>query len=495
MAPLRAWLLVLAAGLAAGCATTRPAVPDSVVATPDRYANQPANATAPLGDAGGAGAWWRTLGDPGLDALVSDVLRDNPSLQAADARLRQSDAALATSSAGLWPSVNLEASVSRGRQIIQTPLGNDSATGNRFSLALAASYEIDAWGRVRGQRVAATLDRDAVADDANVTAITLTAEAVEAWLDAVQAAHRRALTEGQVETNLLYLDLALERFSVGLNSALDLYQQRQQVEALQAQFPTIDVGAAVARLRLAALRGRPAGDGLPVSTPNELPPLPPLPATGVPADLVLARPDVRAAVRRAQAADARVSVAVADRLPQLRLSGSVGLQSDAIETLFDDFVWNFALGLVQPLFDGGRRALEVVRTEAVRDERLAQLRQALLGALREVEDALVREAAQQAVVAEIARQQVTAQRSLEAARDQYGQGVIDYLRVLTALQTLQRLEQDLVTAHRQAWSARISLYRALGGDPRAALAVADLDSSSDPEQTAAATSADAQVSP
>ncbi|MCB9506964.1 MAG: efflux transporter outer membrane subunit [Myxococcales bacterium] len=446
----------------AGCAPRATTIPDATVEAPAAFSAP----SEPLPDGVGAGDWWRAIGDPRLDALVGAVLAGSPTLAAADARLAQADAAVRVAGGALWPTVNLEANAARARTLQATPAGTQASTNGRLSLSLAASYELDVWGRIRGQRAAVAYDRDAAADDAAAVAVSLTAETVEAWLDAAFHSEREALTARQAATNRQLQELAVERLSMGLGVAADALQQRQAAEALDAQLPLIGAARTGAALRIAALTGEAPDAAARIELPTSLPALPPTPELGVPADLLLGRPDLHAAMRRAHAADARAAAAVADRLPSIRLSGSIGLQASSLADLFDDFVWNLAVGLVQPLIDGGRRSAEVDRTTAVVDERLAQLRGALIAAMREVEDALAREAGQRAYLDEIDTQLGTARTTLDVMRVQFGRGGVDYPRVLVAQQTLERLEQERLAAIRTLWSYRVALYRALGGDPR-----------------------------
>ena len=201
----------------------------------------------------------------------------------------------------------------------------------------------------------------------------------------------------------------------------------------------------------------------PVEAPSALPDLPALPALGVPADLLSRRPDVRAAYRRARAADERVTAALAARLPTLRLSASAFLQSGGVAGLFDTLFWNIGAGLAAPLYQGGRLRAEADRAALARDERLALWADTLLVALSEVEEALILEQEQTRYLAELATQLETAERSLALAAQQYQRGVTDYVRVLSAVSALHQLEQTRLAAERQRLSHRVQLYRALGG--------------------------------
>jgi outer membrane protein TolC len=154
---------------------------------------------------------------------------------------------------------------------------------------------------------------------------------------------------------------------------------------------------------------------------------------------------------------------VADQFPRLSLTARAEAWGDRVRGLFDNWLASIAANLTAPLLDGGRRGAEVDRTRAVAAERLHPYGQAVLDALREVEDALVQERQQQELLASLERQLDLATKADGQARENYAKGAEDYLRVLTALQALHRLQRDRLTAKRQLIEYRIDLYRALGG--------------------------------
>jgi outer membrane protein TolC len=171
-----------------------------------------------------------------------------------------------------------------------------------------------------------------------------------------------------------------------------------------------------------------------------------------------------------EAADYRVAVAVADRLPGLRLSGSTSLQDSNIAEIIATPLWAIIASVTQPIFAGGRLKAEVERNRAVVEERLMQYGQVLLLAMTEVETALVQERQQIDNIAALEEQVEIAEKALREARARYREGLIDYLPVLTSLQALQRVQLSLLQTRRQLLSYRIQLCRALGGTWTARLA-------------------------
>ncbi len=408
--------------------------------------------------------WWTALGDPALDALVDRALAGNLDLRAAWDRLDQAEAAARKAGAALWPKASAEADAGRSRSATRTADGQPRtfATGNDFSLGVLATYEIDLWGRVRSTRDAAALAARAGREDLDAAAITLSAEVAATWVRLLDQRGQLRLLDAQIRTNEDYLELVTFRFRQGQGSAVDVLQQRQLLESTRAERHRADAERQVLEHRLAILVGQPPD--APVTAAREaLPALPPTPATGLPADLVRKRPDVRAAWFRLREADASSAAAAADRWPRLSLSARAETSADAVRDLFDNWIASLAAGLVAPLFEGGARDAEADRAQAAARERLHRYGQSILVALGEVEDAIARERRQRDVVDSLERQLALSKAAADQTRERYAKGAEDYLRVLTVLLTNQRLERDTLRGRRELIGYRIDLHRALGG--------------------------------
>jgi NodT family efflux transporter outer membrane factor (OMF) lipoprotein len=273
---------------------------------------------------------------------------------------------------------------------------------------------------------------------------------------------QKRLLEHQLQTNLTLLELVELRFRMSMVSALDVYQQKQVVEDIRAEIPLVEAEEQVLRHELALLLGKPPGTSLKISR-EDLPEPAEIPATGLPADLLSSRPDLRRAGMRLQAADWQVAAARANRLPAISLTAGAQYGKGDMDVLFDNWLLSLAGNLTVPIFDGGRRAAEVDRRQAIADENLSAYRQAVLTALKEVENALVSEAKQREHIRALEDVLVTARKALEQAGIRYRNGVTDYLPVLTQLLAVQGLERNLIRQRENLLSARVSLYRSLGG--------------------------------
>lgn len=458
--PRRAALLFAASLTAVGC---RPHTvrrnPPPPIAVPPAFAGQG-------GAEAGPDRWWQAFADPGLDQLVERTLADNFQLTASWARLDQIRAVMRQTRSFDLPEVT--ASASAGRQKLRFELSEGMVLTpeiNVFQAQVGAAYEVDVWRRIDSNQKATALDAVALRDATEAIAVTLVAQVTEAWLDVRFQRARRTLLGAQLDTNQKSLEVLEARFREGLGSSLDVYQQRSLVAGTRAQIVQTESAIVTIEGRLAVLLGTTIDQVRPLvdAAPDTLPAPPPVPATGVPASLLDRRPDVRAARRRVEAADYRVAAAVADRLPSLRLSGALTLQSSKIADLVATPLYSILASVTAPLFDYGRRKAEVDRNRAIVEERLAEYGDAMVTAMVEVETALAQERHFTANLTELLEQETLAAETVRAARDAYREGQIDYLPVLSAVQGQQQVEQAILAARRQLLSLRVTLYRALGG--------------------------------
>jgi NodT family efflux transporter outer membrane factor (OMF) lipoprotein len=306
------------------------------------------------------------------------------------------------------------------------------------------------------------LQTEASREDINTAATTLAAEVANRWIAIIAQRMQKDLLDKQLRINQTLLELVDLRFRNALVSALDVYQQKQVVENVQADLPLVEETEQLLLNELAVLLGKPPQTLLTI-TRSQLPEPMPLPPTGLPSDLLAMRPDIRAAGLRLQAADWQIAQARANRLPTLSLTAQARYGESELNVLFDNWLVSLAANLTAPIIDGGFRAAEVDRSRAVADENLANYRNTVLTAVKEVENALVSETKQREHIEALRQVHATARRALEEAGVRYRNGLNDYLPVLTQLLTVQGLERDLIRAQANLLSTRIQLHRALGG--------------------------------
>lgn len=402
------------------------------------------------------GVWWASFERADLDALESAAFTDNLNIAQAWARLRQSEAAAKQAGADLYPDLTVSPTYNRNWR------NEGDTASNYYEVGAAMSYEVDLWGKIRSTQSAAEARALATADDLQSTALTISASVANRWIEIIESENRVALLQQQLEINLTQSELIELRFRNSQANSLDVYQARQTVARTRSSIPRAEAELLASQYALNLLLGKAATDPVSLDWENA-PELPPMPATGVPSDLLEQRPDVRAAMRRIEAADWNVAAAKADRLPRvsLGLSGTTG--AEQFEDLFDDWLARFAGQIVAPILDGGRRKLEVEKQQAIVDEALAAYQQTVLTALKEVEDALMLEDKVQDQLEALRNELALARQTLAAARNRYANGLSDYLNVTSSLLSVQTLERDEITQVANLFKARIALHKALGG--------------------------------
>lgn len=408
--------------------------------------------------------WWTLFGDGELDQLVSLSLSDNMDLRRSLARIAQAEALVNAAGSGQLPTLSANAGVSGSRTVFNLgePLGVRSNEAANFVLGASASWEIDLFNRLGHTTDAAELDLAATREDKNALALLLAGRVTDVYLQAVGERALIDLLNAQETSARKLVELVELRFGQGLAAITDVYAQRQQLATLSAQRPLAEARLSVFSHQLATLLGRPPS-ALSLADVRTLPPLPAPPRAGVPSEVLMRRPDVRAALIRVTAADHRIGAAIAAQYPSLSLSASTGFQSPDLLDLFERWVWNLAANLVAPLFDGGRRSAEVDRTRAVLEDLVLAYGQATLTALTEVESALAQEARQRQHIERLDEQLALARLASSEVEARYANGLSTYLEVLTAQRSLQQSEQSMLQARRQLLAYRVQLHRALGG--------------------------------
>ncbi len=404
--------------------------------------------------------WWRDFNSPELNRLQAAGLQQNPDLQIAWARMRQSMAAADKAGAALVPDLS---AAGTGATLRSRNGDGKEKSFDDFFLGLNSAWEVDLWGRVRSGSESAATSARAVQEDARAVALSLSGQIAEAWINLLNNHQKATQLEEQLAIHRELLELIEMRFMMANKaSAVDVYQQGQTVKAIEGGLITVRAQAQLALHQLALLTGRSTSDQLQLSQ-NSFPEITPTPATGLPADLLAGRPDIRAAGLRLQSSTWNVAAARADRLPRLQLDASMQYSAGILDALLDTWILRLAAGLSGPIFDGGRRTAEVARTMAVVDERLANYKKVVLTAIREVEDALTREQQFRRTIRNIDQQIKLTENAYREATWRYLNGISDFLAVLREQVNLITLQLDRIQAGSDLLKARISLHKALGG--------------------------------
>jgi NodT family efflux transporter outer membrane factor (OMF) lipoprotein len=452
-------LALLLAGCAVGPDYRRPDAP-----IPSAYKELEGWTAARPMDGAARGSWWTAFSDPELDRLLARIEVSNQNVRAAEARVRQARALTDQARAGVFPAVTGNASANRGKS---PSLANDPsfATGavNTYNTNLQTSWEVDLWGRLRRSLEAG--DASWKASEAQLEAAKLSARAAlaQAYFSLRVTDANRRLLEDTVAAYARSLELTQNRYKAGVVPRVDVVQAEVQLKSTQAQLIDLGVDRAQLEHAIALLLGEPPAN-FSLSASAAAPAMPALPV-GVPSTLLERRPDIAAAERSVEAANARIGVAQAARYPTLTLSGSYGSRAATLGDLFTapSRLWSIGAAAVAPLFDAGLRKAQSEQAIAEYDEQVATYRQTVLAAFQEVEDNLAvlrileQEAALQAEVVDAAR------RAVELTTNQYQAGVVSYLNVINAQTTLLQNQRAQASILGRRLTASVVLVRALGG--------------------------------
>jgi multidrug efflux system outer membrane protein len=454
---------VVAAGLlGAGCATApkyvRPTV-DPGAAYKEIGPWQPAGAERPP-----AGRWWELFGDPVLTGLAERIEAGNPSLAAAAARYAQAAALVGRARADEGPQVDVGAEAGRSRVSAGRPLSSGPAvTYDDYGVGASLAFELDLFGRVRNSVHASEALAAAASFDTAAVRLGLEVQLADVYFLLRGQDARAALLSETVEAYQRAYDLTEIRHAGGVASGIDVSQAQSQLSSARAEKDAIVAERARSEHALAVLLGEaPSRFALAASTAKLSPPQ--IPA-GVPSTLLERRPDIAAAERRVAAANAQIGVARAALFPTISLGGAAGFRTTQ-GALFDVANGFWALGplaAVLSIFDNGARRANVRITRAQYDEAVAEYRDTVLTAFREVEDDLV--TARQLAVQERDQREAAAaaERTRQLALIRYRDGASDYLEVVAAQAVALNAARALLDLESRELRQAADLVRALGG--------------------------------
>lgn len=409
------------------------------------------------GDSAAVDRWWTAFDDPELNELIDSATVENLPLQSAWERLEASRQSVKQARSGLFPQVDLglQSGISRPKP--------DFVGGENTRLSLGVSYEIDLWGRIRYAAQAEKYRMEASQYDYQAAAVSLAAQLSLTWFR-LQAAYRQLdLVNQQIATNEQTLSLIRVRFGSGQVRGVDILRQQQLIASTQEQKIILETSIATLKNQLTVLLGRPPAELAKEDLKTNIPELPPLPATGVPLELVNRRPDIRSSYSQLMAADRDWASAMSARYPRMNLSLTAAIRSNDINDLLQSQAVSLTGGILAPLFYGGRLKAAAKQAEASRNQAVLNYAQAVLIAFQEIENALVQEAQQIRRIEVVEQRLDLSQRANQQLQTEYLNGSIQYLDVLTGLNQEQQLQRELVGARLSLLEIRVGLYRALAG--------------------------------
>jgi multidrug efflux system outer membrane protein len=416
------------------------------------------------------GEWWKVFEEPKLNELEQQAMDANQNLRAAAARVKEARAMNQAARAGLFPS--LDAGFGPTRQRVSAaslfqPDGTDVPQQTFWRAQASASYEVDLFGRVASTVDASQADTQRSEALFRSVMLALQADVAQNYFALRELDAESEVFKSAVDLRQQALKLVQRRFSEGEITELDLSRAKAELASAQSDAMTVQRLRAASEHSLAVLLGKAPAEFAMAADP--LKPVKLRVPSGLPSSLLERRPDIAAAERAMAAANSRIGVAKAAFFPSLTLTGTAGFESATIGDLFKWSSRAFLLGplagtaLNIPIFDGGRRKGNLANARAIYEEDVANYRQQVLLAFREVEDNL----SDMRILEDQTRTQDEAvkasQRAADLSRSQYTEGAVNYLDVIDAERTVLQARRAAVQLQGVQAASTVNLIRALGG--------------------------------
>lgn len=414
--------------------------------------------------------WWDSFGDAQLSALVREAQTRNFDLQMAASRLEQSRAMRRQVAADTLPAVDGSAGYSRSRNSqrgLNDPSGKEGKQAfNLWNGGLGISWEADLWGRVKRSVEVADASVQMAEEDRHAVQLLVIVQTAQDYIELRSTQQGLAVVEQNLHIAQRSLELTRLQLKEGVATDLEVSEAAAQVAEIQARLAPLQQHSAQLINALSLLLARePRALQAQLSTPANVPSYTATVPIGLPSELAERRPDIRRAQAQLHAATAAIGVAEADFYPRITLSGNMGFQALQLSDLgsWGSRSFAFGPGVSVPLFEGGRLKGALQLQEGRQQEAGIGFQKTVLRAWHEVDDALVAYQANQRRRDSLLQAVAHNQRALDSVHQQYTQGTVDFLNVLTVQNALLANQAALVDSTAQVSLSLVDLYGALGG--------------------------------
>jgi NodT family efflux transporter outer membrane factor (OMF) lipoprotein len=414
------------------------------------------------------GDWWTVFGDPELDRLEAKVVVSNQNIAAAEAAYRQARAIVAEDRASLFPVVDLttSAQVAGGKGSGAAGGGGGGGSGGSgsattYRLSLGATWAPDLWGRIRRTIEGASASAQASAADLANARLSAQAELASDYLQLRADDGQIQMLQQTADDYERALRVSQNRYAVGVAARAEVLTAQTQLLNAQAQVQSVTRQRQTLEHAIAVLAGEPPAELTLTAQPfvMKIPATPP----SVPSALLQRRPDIAAAERRSQAANAQIGVQVAAFFPDVTLTGNYGFAALDIGKLGASAAWSATATATETLIDFGARRARVRQARAGYDQSVAAYRQTVLTALQQVEDGLAAARYLEAQENLLRQSSAAADQNEQIVLNQYKAGMASATDVVVAENTALQARINLIVTQRDRLTAAVSLIEALGG--------------------------------
>lgn len=418
--------------------------------------------------------WWTRFNDPALNAMVEEALKNNQDLAAGMAGIRSAAAQAGVGSSALWPSVGATADLTAtgaSEKSANSSFGPGSTASRwytNYQGQLAASWEVDFWGATRNNytRLTNILLQTVLQHEA--LRLSIAGQVAQSYFAMLSYDMQLDTAKRTLRSREDALRIYTSRYRLGELTELDWQRARAEVETARATVHSTNIALDEAEASLAVLLGRsPKEIWQKVERGSRLDklPTPPVLPEGLPSELLLRRPDIRAAEFGIMAANAQIGEARARFFPSVSLTGAIGTLAAAVSNLFSGpaAIWSYGAAISLPIFNGGQTWYNMKNAEALKEEAIATYKQTVMEAFKDVRVTLTAQTERANIVKATQAQVDSLRRAANIARLQYDNGYTDYLTVLDAERELFAAELSLATALQNRLSSVVSVCMALGG--------------------------------
>ncbi|MBQ8443469.1 MAG: TolC family protein [Bacteroides sp.] len=410
--------------------------------------------------------WWRVFEDTTLDSLINLAIDQNPSVLMAINRINQAKAQWRISQSDFYPSLSFEGDWSRQQTSGNLGTGNPQAWTGYYSASVQMSWQLDVFGVIRQKAKAQKELYAASKEEYDATMVSLCAEVASAYFNLREMQQELDVLQRNAASQEAVVKITEARYSTGLVSKLDVAQAKSVYYSTMASIPITEANVIQYINTLAVLLGlypQDVTDALSASKP--LPDYMEPVGVGVPGELLLRRPDVRAAKRQVNAQAALLGASKKEWLPEFFLNGSFGYASHDVKDMGKrgSMTWSIAPSMTWNIFDGGRSQQETRLQRAQLDETINQFNNTVLTAVQEVDNAM--SAYRNSIKQIVACREMVYQgkEAFDLSLDLYKQGLTPFQNVLDAQRSLLTYENTLVKAKGYSLVCLVQMYQALGG--------------------------------
>ncbi|MBQ0707350.1 MULTISPECIES: efflux transporter outer membrane subunit [unclassified Ochrobactrum] len=439
--------------LLAACVTVGPDYQKPNVVTPAGWNSRADSRTPQLGD------WWKNLKDPVLDQLIADGIAGSPDVATAKAKVRQARANYTSAGGALYPKIDGDGSYKRS----DTPA---TFATNQSSTGFNTTWELDLFGGNKRGVEAAYYNVESANEQLRAALVTLIGDIATNYARLRGAQADIAIAQRNAASQRQTVALTRSQLEAGNISQVDLLSAETQAVSTEAQIPALRISYAQYLNQLSVLTGRSSSALASVlDRPRSIPTIPRKVTAGLPADLLLSRPDVRAAERDYASSTASVGQKQALLYPGVSLAGNINMGGSNFGDLgkLSTISWSFGPSLSVPIFHGGQLNADVEAARAARDQSFVAYRKSILTALSEVENASVSLNQNRLRAAQLQKIVSNSRKINELTLEQYRAGTKSFVDVLTAQRDLLSAETNLSQARTDLVLNYVALQKALGG--------------------------------